>query len=359
MPEGDTVHLTAAQQNAALEGRTLTGFELRVPRLATADLTGQTVREVVAVGKHLLHRISSPDGGGVTLHTHLKMEGAWRSYAPGEKWRRPAYQARAILTTADVVAVGFDLGVTELIRREDEDTVVGHLGPDLLGPDWDAAAAVARLAEHPEEPIFVAALDQRNLAGIGNVYANELCFVRGVLPTRPIGEVEDVPALVSLARRMLVANRARWTRTTTGDVRAGRRTWVYGRTGQPCLRCGTPLKGGELGREGVGGIGRHFILGQGDQRDADVGRPGGAVDEAGGGDHVGADPPEAVDALADGKAGRDDVLDDDHLLAVADLEAAAHFELAFDALGVDGRKAEMTGSLVAGNDTADGRRDDF
>jgi endonuclease-8 len=96
--------------------------------------------------------------------------------------------------------------------------------------------------------VFVALLDQRNLAGIGNVYANELCFVRGLLPTRPIGEVDDVAALVSLARRMLWANRDRVTRSTTGDLRPGRRTWVYGRTGGPCRRCGTRLEGGELGR---------------------------------------------------------------------------------------------------------------
>jgi endonuclease-8 len=243
MPEGDTVYKTAQLQNAALAGHPLTGFELRVPRFATSDLTGETVHEVVARGKHLLHRI-----GEFTLHTHLKMEGAWRTYAPGERWRRPAYQARAVLTTADVVAVGFELGMTELIRREDEETVVGHLGPDLLGPDWDAAAAVARLAEHPQESIYVAALDQRNLAGIGNVYANELCFLRGVLPTRPVAEVE-LGGFVDLAERMLQANKDRWVRSTTGDLRPGQTSWVYGRRGRPCRRCGTRLLGGELGRD--------------------------------------------------------------------------------------------------------------
>jgi endonuclease-8 len=250
MPEGDTVHLTAARQNAALAGRTLTGFELRVPRLAAVDLAGQTVREVVAVGKHLLHRISSPDGGGLSLHTHLKMEGAWRTVAPGARWPRPAHRARAVLTTPDVVAIGFDLGVVELVPTPEEHTVIGHLGPDLLG-DWDedaAAEAVRRLAAHPETPVYVALLEQRNLAGIGNVYANELCFVRGLLPTRPVGEAGDLRAIVDLARRMLRANRDRFTRSTTGDLRPGRRTWVYGRTGEPCRRCGTRLEGGELGR---------------------------------------------------------------------------------------------------------------
>jgi endonuclease VIII len=243
MPEGDTVYKTATLQNAALAGAVLTGFDLRVPKFATADLTGETVHEVISRGKHLLHRI-----GGFTLHTHLKMEGAWRTYAPGEKWRRPAFQARAVLTTADVVSVGFELGTTELLRREDEEAVVGHLGPDLLGPDWDAADAVSRLAANPDDAIYIAALDQRNLAGIGNVYANEMCFLRGVLPTRPVSTVEVAP-FVDLAERMLQANKDRWVRSTTGDLRPGQTSWVYGRRGRPCRRCGTRLLGGELGRD--------------------------------------------------------------------------------------------------------------
>lgn len=243
MPEGDTVYRSAQLQNAALAGAVLTGFDLRVPTFATADLTGETVHEVIARGKHLLHRI-----GDVTLHTHLKMEGAWRTYAPGEKWRRPSFQARAVLTTASVVSVGFELGVTELLRREDEHTVVGHLGPDLLGPDWDAGLAASRLAAHPDDAIYVAALDQRNLAGLGNVYANEICFLRGVLPTRPVSTIELAP-FVDLAERMLQANKDRGVRSTTGDLRPGQTSWVYGRRGRPCRRCGTRLLGGELGRD--------------------------------------------------------------------------------------------------------------
>jgi len=243
VPEGDTVYKSALLQNAALAGEVLTGFDLRVPKFATADLTDETVHEVVSRGKHLLHRI-----GDFTLHTHLKMEGAWRTYAPHEKWRQPGFQARVVLMTANVVSVGFELGITELLKREDEESVVGHLGPDLLGPDWDAAVAVERLAAAPDEPIFVAALDQRNLAGIGNVYANELCFLRGVLPTRPVSTV-DLPPFVDLAGRMLQANKDRWVRSTTGDLRPGQTSWVYGRRGRPCRRCGTRLLGGELGRD--------------------------------------------------------------------------------------------------------------
>ena len=244
MPEGDTVFQTARRQNEALAGLVLTGFELRVPKFAAADLTGETVHEVVGRGKHLFHRI-----GDWSLHSHLKMEGTWRLVPPGGRWPKPAFQARAVLRVASVTSIGFELGITELIPTADEDSVVGHLGPDLLGAGWDdsaAAEAVRRLEAHPETPVYVAVLDQKNLAGIGNVYANELCFLRGVLPTTPMAEV-DAAAVVALARRLLVANRDRFPRVTTGDTRPGRRNWVYGRTGQPCLRCGTVLRSGELG----------------------------------------------------------------------------------------------------------------
>ena len=244
MPEGDTVYQTAKRQNEALAGLELTGFELRVPKFAAADLTGETVHEVVSVGKHLFHRI-----GEWSLHSHLKMEGSWRLVAAGAKWPKPAFQARAVLRTASITSIGFELGITELLARDDEHTVTDRLGPDLLGPGWNdaaAAEAVRRLEAHPADPVFGAVLDQTNLAGVGNVYANELCFLRGILPTTPMAEVDAAP-LVSLARRLLLAKRDRVSRVTTGDTRPGRRSWVYGRTGQPCLRCGTTLLGGELG----------------------------------------------------------------------------------------------------------------
>lgn len=248
MPEGDTVWKTARLQHEALAGELLTATDFRVPRFATLDLTGETVREVVARGKHLFHRV-----GELSIHSHLKMEGVWRTFAADRRggyaaWRRPAHLARVVLSTEPVQAVGFELGTIEVLPTADEHTVVGHLGPDLLGPDWDAGEAVRRLLAQPEVPIFAALLDQRNLAGIGNVYANELCFLRGMLPTRPTGEVADLGATVRLAERMLQANKHRWTRSTTGDLRPGRTSWVYGRAGEPCRRCGTTLLGGELGR---------------------------------------------------------------------------------------------------------------
>jgi endonuclease-8 len=175
------------------------------------------------------------------------MEGSWHLYRHGSSWRRPAFQARAVLETAQWVAVGFELGLLEIMPIEREAELLDYLGPDLLGPDWDAAEAVRRLAADPARPIAVALGDQRNLAGLGNEYVNELCFLRGVLPTRPVGEVPDLPGLVGLAHRLITANRER-VRTTTGNTRPGERAWVFGRDGQPCRRCGTRIERGRLGR---------------------------------------------------------------------------------------------------------------
>jgi len=242
VPEGDTVYQAARRLREALAGRVLTATDFRVPAYATVDLSGERVDEVVSRGKHLLMRV-----GEHTIHSHLKMEGSWEVYRAGERWRHPAFQARAVLRTEESEAVGFLLGVLEVLPRSREEETVGYLGPDLLGADWDAEEAVRRIAAHPETPIAVALLDQRNLAGLGNVYANELCFLRGMLPTRPVGEV-DVPAAVDLGHRLIVANRDRPRRVTTGDTRRGRNTWVYGRGGQPCRRCGTRIRRTELGR---------------------------------------------------------------------------------------------------------------
>lgn len=234
MPEGDNVYRAARELSAALAGKTLTVCDVRVPSYATVDLTGETVEEVLSRGKHLLMRV-----GDVTIHSHLKMEGRWELYAPGARWRRPGWQARIVLGTSDRVAVGFQLGLLEVVRRADESRIVGHLGPDLLGPDWDPELAVGRLAADPERPIGAALLDQRNLAGIGNVYRSEICFLLGVRSTTPVREVPDLRAAVDLAHRLLVANKDRGRRVTTGSPRAA--LWVYGRRG-PCLRCGTPIR---------------------------------------------------------------------------------------------------------------------
>ncbi|MEL4320137.1 DNA-formamidopyrimidine glycosylase family protein [Leifsonia sp. YIM 134122] len=246
MPEGDTVFRTARSLNAALAGDIITLSDIRVPAFATVDLTGRTVDDVVARGKHLLLH-----AGDLTVHSHLKMEGAWHLYRHGTSWQRPAFQARIILETADWVAVGFELGVLEVVPTVEEHTVVGHLGPDLLGPDWNADAAdtaVANLMARPDVPVAVALADQRNLAGLGNVFVNELCFLRGIRPQRPMSEVPDAAGIVALAHRLITVNAERSARTTTGVDRNGQRLWVYGRGGKPCRRCGTRIQHGQLGR---------------------------------------------------------------------------------------------------------------
>ena len=234
MPEGDTVWRTRAALHQALTGALVTARLPGAP-LATSDLAG-TVTESASRGKHLLTRFDNGD----TLHTHLKMEGTWHVYRPGQGWRRPAHEARVVLT-GDDWRRSASLGVVDLVRTTAEDTVVGHLGPDLLGPDWDADDAVRRLAADPARALGDALLDQRNLAGIGNVYKSELCFLAGVHPRTPVGAVGDLERIVDRAHRMLFLNRERVEQVTTGDLRRGRQHWVYRRDRQPCRRCGTPI----------------------------------------------------------------------------------------------------------------------
>jgi len=242
MPEGDTVFRTARRLDEALVGGEVARFDLRVPRFATLDLTGQPILSSIARGKHLLLRI-----GDSTLHSHLRMDGAWLVYRAGEKWRHPAFKVRAIVGTAQREAVGIDLAEIEVVPTRDEDELVGHLGPDPLGPDWDAVEAARRVSADTRS-IHVALLDQRNVAGFGNEYAAELLFLRGILPTTPAPEV-DVPALLDLGVRTIRANRDRRHRTFTGVDRPGQGTWVYGRAGRQCRRCGTPIRRGEQGTD--------------------------------------------------------------------------------------------------------------
>lgn len=241
MPEGDTVYRATKNLNAALAGAQILRSDFRVPKFATVDLAGETITEVVPRGKHLLMRTSEH-----TIHSHLKMEGSWHLYRHGTPWRKPAHTARVVVDTADWVAVGFSLGVIEVIDRAAEDTVVGHLGPDILGADWQADVALTRVLADPARAVGLVLLDQRVIAGLGNVYRNELCFLRGVLPTRPVGEVPDPMRLVTLAHSLITANKDRVERTTTGRLR-GATDWVYGRRGKPCLRCGTRIREGTLG----------------------------------------------------------------------------------------------------------------
>jgi endonuclease-8 len=242
MPEGDVVWAAARRLHDALAGRVLTRSDFRVPRAATADLTGRTVREVVSRGKHLLTRVE----GDLTVHTHLRMEGSWRIRPAGAAVPRD-HRVRLVLANAEWQAVGYSLGIVELLRTEREGRVVGHLGPDLLGPDWDLDEAVRRLRGVPDLPIGEALLDQSLLAGIGNLYKAETLFLRGVDPWRPVGEVAGLEELVELARRLLDANKERVDQSTTGTRRPGETTWVYGR--RTCRRCGGPIRRADQGRQ--------------------------------------------------------------------------------------------------------------
>ncbi len=236
MPEGDTVWHTAATLRQHLAGRTLSRCDIRVPRFATVDLAGESVDEVISRGKHLFIRV-----GRASIHSHLKMDGSWRV---GPIIRGPVpggRRARIVLEANTVRAVGVDLGVLEVLDRDHDGDAVAHLGPDLLGDDWDPQIAAANLTAEQNRSIAEALLDQRVLAGVGNVYCNELCFIAGNLPTAPVSSITDAHRLVTRARDMLWANRLRWNRCTTGDTRAGRQLWVYGRAGRGCRRCGTPI----------------------------------------------------------------------------------------------------------------------
>ncbi|WP_332665087.1 DNA-formamidopyrimidine glycosylase family protein [Aeromicrobium sp.] len=242
MPEGDTVWRTARHLHEALAGRELTRTDFRVPAYATVDLRGSRVEEVVSRGKHLL--IRTPEH---SIHSHLKMEGAWHVHRLGSAWRRPGHSARAVLDNDEWQAVGYALGILEVLARGDETTAVGHLGPDLLGPDWDLDEAVRRVSAHADRPVYLALLDQRNVAGFGNEYVNELLFLMGLAPTRPVGEVADLARVISRGRQMLDLNKSRIDRSFTGSTRAGEERWVYNRERARCRRCGTPLRSGKLG----------------------------------------------------------------------------------------------------------------
>lgn len=239
MPEGDTVFRTAATLREALVGTTLTRCDIRVPRYATVDLSGRVVDEVLSRGKHLFIRV-----GDASIHSHLKMDGSWR-VTRGGRPARADHTVRIILETGDVRAAGVDLGVLEVLDRAHDLDAVAHLGPDLLGDDWDPRRAAANLTADPARPIAAALLDQRVLAGVGNVYCNELCFVFGRLPTSAVSTLPDPLRVMIRTREMLWANRLRTNRTTTGNRRPGQELWVYGRAGRPCRRCGTPIRRAE------------------------------------------------------------------------------------------------------------------
>jgi endonuclease VIII len=246
MAEGDSIARLAARLHARTAGATILRSDFRHPRWATADLSGQAITGWHPRGKHLLMRTDA----GWTLHSHLRMSGSWSVLRPGSRhprdlrvalWlddRRAPRPSGGALADARVAA-GVALPVLTLVRTRDEARVVGHLGPDLLGDDPDLDLAAARLRAEPDRPAVLALLDQRNVAGLGNMWAQELLFLERVSPWRRIVEV-DLPPLLARGRDLLVDAVARNPRqTTTGDPRTPH--FVYGRKGRPCLRCGTRI----------------------------------------------------------------------------------------------------------------------
>lgn len=257
MPEGDTIYRTAEVLRAALRGRRITAARARprpgmrrVPDLSR--LVGATVEHVEPRGKHLLIGFDN----GMTLRSHLRMSGSWHRYRPGEAWRRHEREASAVLETAEAVAVAFNTPVVELLAPGDlrRSKPLRELGPDLLGRTFDLDEAVRRLRERDDEELGNALLDQRAVAGIGNVYKSEIAFIERLDPWSPVAALdeEDLERALRTARRLLQANTRGGARITTASPVRGRELWVYGRAGRPCRRCGTLLRmrrQGELARQ--------------------------------------------------------------------------------------------------------------
>jgi endonuclease-8 len=257
MPEGDTLFRTAAGLRPYLVGRTVTaartGGPGPVPQVAR--IVGREITAVEALGKNLMIRFD----GGLEIRTHLRMNGSWHRYRPGEAWRRPAARARLVLEVPGAVAVCFDAPVVELLEQRAEalHPSLGRLGPDLLAPDFVTDEAVRRLCEPARAATAIgeALIDQRALAGIGNVYKSEILWIERVSPFAAVADLDDgtLDKLVTTARRLLVAN-ATTTRgpervTTMGDRAAPGPLYVYGRTGRPCRRCRTRIVSAQQGTD--------------------------------------------------------------------------------------------------------------
>lgn len=262
MPEGDTVWRQARNLHRGLSGRVVRRTRFRVPAYAEIDLGGEKIQGSFARGKHLFLRI-----GETTVHSHLLMEGIWHLYGVDssgqpQRWKRPAFTARAVIeanarldSTGQVIpdstpvsAVGFSLGMLDLLPRERELEPVAHLGPDLLGPDWNLNLAVDNLLQAPERMIGPALLDQKNLAGIGTIYRAETLFLTGVDPRTPVGAVPDLPRLVHTAHLLLQANKERPLRVTRTVAEP---LWCYGRARRACYRCGATIVREEISDLGL------------------------------------------------------------------------------------------------------------
>lgn len=254
MPEGDSV-LQLSRRLQFMTGREVTRTSLRVPRYATVRFDGEVCDRVWPYGKHLFLQF----GMGI-LHTHIKMEGIWTTHYAGDKWKRPGHTARVVLQLAarprDVKVVGHNLGLVEVFPANQYAERIGHLGPDILAPDWAESGgreeAIRRISARPQRAIGAALLDQRNVAGIGNEYRAEACFIAGMHPASAVGRV-DVEHVVDISRKIMWANRNSPVRVTTGVRRAGEATYVFGRNHRKCRRCGTLITKSFLGGVDYGG----------------------------------------------------------------------------------------------------------
>jgi endonuclease-8 len=250
MPEGDTIHNAAKRVGAALVGSPIRSIETPHPRHGKdrwpERLAASGVRSVDAHGKHLFVRFDN----GLTLHSHLRMGGAWGVYPRGGRWHRPAHKAWLVIRTDDHEVVQFDGPVLELMTdgRTRFDQRLAALGPDLIHAEFDESGYLRRLREYdPTRAIGEALLDQRVVAGIGNVWKNEGCFLAGVSPWRRVRDVSDAEALeiVRGIRPLMQESAQRGGRITTfeGDARRNEwRTWVHERRGMPCRRCRTTIR---------------------------------------------------------------------------------------------------------------------
>ena len=259
MPEGDSLARMADLLRPALAGREVTAARARTPGPRVGLIVGQAIRDVVATGKHLRIQFAN----GLELRTHLGMHGTWHRYRPGDPWRRPASRAVLVLEVPGAVAVCFDAPVVDMYetRAAALHPTVGRRGPNLLDAEFDGVEALRRLRlpERAGSEIGIALLDQRALAGIGNVYKSEVLFIDRVDPFARVAHLDDptLQRLIETARRLLARNanpRARGGRVTTRDPRtdapmAAGPLWVYGRTGRPCRRCGTLIRSTPQGSE--------------------------------------------------------------------------------------------------------------
>jgi endonuclease VIII len=262
MPEGDSIFRAAAALQRALAGGTVSHFASVFPALNRVDestpIAGRSVTRVEARGKHLLMHFS----GGLVLRTHMRMSGSWHIYRPQEAWQRSRAQMRILLETAQFQAVAFLVHEAEWLNGEAalERSALARLGPDVLGPSFDPQHAAQRIRAQAGRPICDALLDQRVLAGIGNVYKSELLFLARVHPLTAAQTLDEATTakLADDALRLLRSNVAadggtgittyRGLRRTTGRSDPGERLWVYGRAGKPCRACGHAIASARLGQ---------------------------------------------------------------------------------------------------------------